>query len=372
MTRLRLAVVGAGHLGRFHARIAANLPDARLVAVVDPIADARNQLAAETGSKPLEHFQDLFGMADAVILATPTESHYKIARELLTGGIHVLVEKPVTTTVAEADELVQLAQRQQLTLQVGHIERFNPALTAVRDRLREPKYITARRLSPYSFRSTDIGVVHDLMIHDIDAVLSLVKSPITRVDAVGISVLGNSEDMVDARLHFSSGCIANLTASRVSFVAERTMQVFTDECCATLDMGSRKARLVSTTHEILSRQFQVDTLSTDQKAMLREQMFAELLVKSEVTVEDANAMQLEQLDFARAIRTSTDPQVTGVDGRDALAVAELILQKVAAHQWDGIAGRRQGPLAQPYFESVLEADDFWSEEDTVILRRKAG
>ncbi|TWU25937.1 Gfo/Idh/MocA family protein [Bythopirellula polymerisocia] len=372
MSRLKIAVVGAGHLGRFHARIAAALPDARLVAIVDTNEVACHELAAETGAKPLNDFRDLFGLVDAAIVATPTESHFEIARELLTGGIHVLAEKPITTTVSEAEELVELAQRQQLTLQVGHIERFNPALSAIRDRLQDPKYITTRRLSPYSFRSTDIGVVHDLMIHDIDAILSLVKSPVTRVEAVGMSVLGNSEDMVDARLHFSSGCIANLTASRVSFTAERSMQVFTDECCATIDFGARKASLVAPTKEILSRQFEVDTLTNDQKSKLREQMFAELLIKSDVVIEDANAMQLEQLDFVRAIRTSTEPQVTGVDGRDALAVAESILHQVHAHKWDGIAGNRQGPMAQPHCDSVLDSDDFWSEDDTVILRRKAG
>lgn len=372
MSRLRLAVVGTGHLGRFHARLAATLPDARLLAVVDTDEDARRQLSAETGSKPLDNFQDLFGLVDAAIIATPTVSHYEIARELLTGGIHVLVEKPITTTLAQADELVQLAHKQQLVLQVGHIERFNPAWRAIRDRLHDPKYITARRFSSYSFRSTDVGVVHDLMIHDIDAVLSLVKSPITRVEAVGISVLGNSEDMVDARLHFSSGCIANLTASRVSYTAERSMQVFTDDCCATVDFGAREARIVEPTAEILARQFHVDTLSSDQKSNLREQFFTELLLKSKVAVEDSNAMLDEQLDFARAIRTSTEPQVTGADGRDALAVAESILQQVQAHQWDGIAGNRRGPMAQPRFESVLESEELWSEEDTVILRRKAG
>ena len=162
MSRLRLAVVGAGHLGRFHARVAAKLPDARLVAVVDTQQAARDALAAEVGAQSLASVQELIGLADAAILATPTTSHNDVARELLLGGIHVLVEKPITTTLSEADELIQLAKRQQLVLQVGHIERFNPAFTAVQNRLADPKYITARRLSPYSFRSTDVGVVHDL------------------------------------------------------------------------------------------------------------------------------------------------------------------------------------------------------------------
>ncbi len=372
MSRLRLAVVGTGHLGRFHSRVAANLQEARLVAVVDPVASVREQVAAETKSTPLADYRDLIGLADAAIVATPTALHFDVVRELLLGGIHVLVEKPITTTVVQADELVNLANRQQLILQVGHIERFNPALTAVHKRLSDPKYITARRMSTYTFRSIDIGVVLDLMIHDIDAVLSLTNSPITRVEAVGISVLGKEEDIVDARLHFASGCIANLTASRVSYETVRSMQVFTDECCATIDFGSRQARLVEPTVEILSRQFNIDVLSPDQKNYLREQLFAELLVKSEVPVTDCNAMEQEQLDFARAIRTSSEPQVTGADGRYALAVAQEILDQVAAHQWDSGSNARRGPFALPYSTSVLEPADPWSLNDTVVLRRKAG
>jgi predicted dehydrogenase len=372
VSRMRLAVVGAGHLGRFHARVAANLSDARLVAVVDPIAFAREQVATETGAKPIADFRDLFGLVDAAIVATPTALHYDVARELLLGGIHVLVEKPITTTVAQAEELVNLADRQQLVLQVGHIERFNPAFTAVSNRLHDPKYITARRLSTYTFRSTDIGVVLDLMIHDIDAVLSLTQSPITRIEALGISVMGNEEDMVDTRLHFASGCIAHLTASRVSYETVRSMQVFTDECCATIDFGARQARLVQPSAEILNRQFAVDALSADQKNYFREQLFAELLVKSEVPVTDCNAMEQEQIDFIRAIRTSSEPRVTGSAGRDSLAVAQDILEKVQAHRWDSEAHNRRGPLAIPRQDSVLEGADSWSLNDTVVLRRKAG
>lgn len=372
MSRLKLAVVGAGHLGRFHARVAANLPDARLVAVVDPVASAREQVATEVGAKPLADYRDLIGLADAAIIATPTVLHHQVARELLLSGIHVLVEKPITTTIAEADELVSLAERQQLVLQVGHIERFNPAFTAVSYRLSDPKYITARRLSTYTFRSTDIGVVLDLMIHDIDAILSLVQSPVTRVEAVGISVLGKEEDIVDARLHFASGCIANITASRVSYETSRSMQVFTDQCCATIDFGTRQARLVEPANELLSRQFDVDALTAEQKNHLREHLFKALLVKSEVPVVDCNAMEQEQLDFARAIRTSTEPQVSGVAGRGALAVAEEVLSQVASHQWEGAPHRRVGPLAMPHSDSIFEPIDPWSVEDTVILRRKAG
>jgi predicted dehydrogenase len=372
VSRLKIAVVGAGHLGRFHARVAANLPDARLVAVVDPVAAAREQVAAEVGAKPLADFHDLIGLADAAIVATPTAMHHAVARELLLSGIHVLVEKPITTTLAQADELVNLAERQQLVLQVGHIERFNPAFTAVSGRLSDPKYITARRMSTYTFRSTDIGVVLDLMIHDIDAVLSLVPSPVIHVEAVGLSVMGHEEDIVDARLHFASGCIANITASRVSYESVRSMQIFTDNCCATIDFGARKARLVEPTAEMLSRQFDVDALTVEQKNQLREHLFEALLVKSEVAVTDCNAMEQEQLDFARAIRTNSEPQVSGTAGRDALAIAQEVVSQIGAHRWDGLSSRRMGPLAMPHSDSIFEPLDPWSAGDTVILRRKAG
>lgn len=372
MSRLKLAVIGAGHLGRFHARVSAQLADARLVAVVDPVASARENLAAETQCKPLVDFRDVIGLADAAIVATPTVLHYEIARELLLGGVHVLVEKPITTTVAQADDLVRLAERQQLVLQVGHIERFNPAFTAVCDQISDPKYITARRLSPFTFRSTDIGVVLDLMIHDIDAVLSLVRSPLSRVEAVGVSVMGQEEDIVDARLHFASGCIANLTASRVSYETARTMQVFTDQCCATIDFGGRKARLVQPTAEVLSRTFNIAELATEQQNYLRENLFTALLTKSEVAVADCNAMEQEQLDFVTAIRKSGDPQVCGMAGREALAVAQEVLAQVAAHRWDGLTGGRVGPRAMPQNDSIFEPLDPWSAEDTVIFRRKAG
>jgi predicted dehydrogenase len=359
-------------LGKFHARVATTLPDVRLVAVVDPVQAARDQVAAETGAQPLADYRELIGLADAAVIATPTSLHFEVVRELLLGGVHVLVEKPITTTVAQAEELVNLAQRQQLVLQVGHIERFNPAYTAVCHRLHDPKYITARRLSTYTFRSTDVSVVLDLMIHDIDAVLNLTKSPITRIEACGIAVLSKEPDIVDARLHFASGCIANLTASRVSYETARSMQVFTDDCCATIDFGARKARLVEPNAEILSRGFAADDLTAEQKNYLREHLFTELLAKTEVPVTDCNAMEQEQLDFARAIRTSTEPLVSGVHGRDALAVAQDILEQVEAHQWDrGVNGRR-GALAMPYSDSVLEPINAWSAEDTVILRRKAG
>ncbi len=372
MSRLRLAVVGAGHLGRIHARLAANLDGVQLVAVVDPIAETREQVAADTGAKPLADYRDLFGTVDAAVIATPTSNHAEVATDLLNGGLHLFVEKPLTATLAEAEPLVALAKRQQLVLQVGHVERFNPALVSVREKLEDPKYIEARRASGYTFRSTDVGVVMDLMIHDIDVVLSLVDSPVVRVEAFGFSVLGDHEDLVNARLHFASGCVANLTASRVSYAAERTMQVFTGECCASIDFATRRASIVEPTSEILDREFKLDTLSAGQRDHLREHLFSDLLVRRDVPSVETNAIEQELLDFAKAIQTGAAPQVTGSHGCDAVAVAEQILEQVAAHSWDGASGSRQGPFAMPLSPTVLSEPDHWSEDDTVVIRRKAG
>jgi predicted dehydrogenase len=374
MTRVRLAVVGVGHLGRIHARLAAGLSDIDLAAVVDSRPEVRQTVAAETGSRPVADYRDIIGEVDAAVIATPTVAHHRVASDLIRGGLHVLVEKPITQTLAEADELVQLARRRQVFLQVGHVERFNPALTSVQDRLQDVKFIEARRQSGYTFRSTDVGVVMDLMIHDIDVALSLVKSPVVSVDAVGISVLGDHEDMVSARLHFASGAVANLTASRTSYAPARAMQVYTPTCFAAIDFAARRSSIVQPRADVLERRFHVAELSDETRTVLRERLFDDLLVKHEVPAVETNAIEQEQLDFAAAIREGRSPRVTGVDGRNAVAVADMILDRVRSHQWDGTAAGRIGPLALPQSPAHLAtaSPDGWSEEDTVILRRKAG
>jgi len=372
MSRLRLAVVGAGHLGRIHARLASALPDIQLTAVVDPVEAARSRVADEFGAQAMADYRELFGLVDAAIVAAPTSHHFQLASELLRGGLHVLVEKPITTTVEEAAQLVRSARNRQLVLQVGHVERFNPAFTSVQEKLYDPKFIDAHRLSGYTFRSTDVGVVLDLMIHDIDVVLNLVQSPVEQIEAVGVSVLSGHEDMVNARLRFASGCVANLTASRVSHTNRRSMQVFTSQCCANINFADRCTSLIEPSEEVLSRAFDEKSLNPAQQEHFRENLFAELLRKHDLPTPDVNAIEEEQLDFAKAIRTGAQPCVTGSDGLDALSVAHTILEQVAAHQWDGAAGSRQGPLAMPESPNVLAGPDRWSLDDTVVIRRKAG
>ena len=371
MSRLRLAVVGTGHLGKIHARLASQMDQIDLVAVVDSNKEAVREVAAETGALALTDCRDLFGRVDAAVISTPTRSHCAIAEDLMQGGLHLLVEKPLAASLSEASQMVSLARKQHLVLQVGHVERFNPALSSLADKLQDPKFIEARRCSGYTFRSTDIGVVYDLMIHDIDIVLSLVQSTLVDVEAMGISVLGAQEDMVNARLRFDSGCIANLTASRVSYRAERSMQVITPVCSASIDFATRKSSIVEPKGNILDREFQAESLTQSQKDHLRENLFTELLCKRDLPTLEVNAIEQELLDFCNAISSGVSPRVSGAAGKNAVAVAEQILDKVSNHSWDGDSGTRRGALASPAASGIISLPDSWADDDTVIIR-KAG
>jgi predicted dehydrogenase len=370
-TPLRLAVIGTGHLGRIHARLAAGLSSARLVAVVDSCDKAREAVATEIGTRGVADHRDLIGEIDAAIVATPTSTHSKVASELMQAGIHTLIEKPLAPTLAECEHLVQLARQQNLILQVGHVERFNPGFTSVQGKLTDPKYIDAQRTSGYTFRSTDVGVVMDLMIHDIDVVLSLVQSPLQSVEAVGLSVLGSHEDIVNARLHFTSGCVVSLTASRVSYQSQRMMQVFTSRAFASIDFGSRTATLVEPCESVLRREFNADNLTPVRQQEFQQQCFTETLIKQTVAGPEINAIEQEQMDFTTAIEQNRRPQVDGADGRDAVAIAELILEQVDAHTWDGKQLGRQGPRAMPALP-ILSGADHWFQRDRGTPQRKAG
>ena len=347
MTPLRLAVIGAGHLGRIHARIAAGLDDVELVAIADPIEASRNSVAQEAGTRAVADYRELIGEIEAAVIAAPTTHHHAIGMELLGAGIPLLIEKPIALTSAEANDLVTLARQKGVALQVGHVERFNPALTAVAADVRDPKYIEATRTSGYTFRSTDIGVVMDMMIHDLDIVLSLAKSTVTDVQALGISVLGGHEDMASVRLTFASGCVANLTASRVSFQQKRTMSIFSSRGSASINFGTFEASVVMPSEAVLRREFRADRLSAEERAYWKENVFTQLLVRSQRDAQPVNAIQEEQRDFVNAVRTGQTPRVDGAAGRDAVAVAEMILERIAEHSWDGAAGGRNGALAMP-------------------------
>ena len=369
MTKLRVAVVGAGHLGRIHTRIARGLDEIELVAVADPVETTRRSVGDEFGVRTVADYRELVGEIDAAIVAAPTALHHVIGLNLLSGGVALLMEKPIAPTSAEADELVALARRQSLVLQVGQVERFNPALTSVAADVRDPKFITATRTSGYTFRSTDIGVVLDMMIHDLDIVLSLAKSPVEAVDAFGVSVLGGHEDLATARLTFASGCVAQLSASRVSFQQQRTMSIFTSRACTSINFASQEATVVHPRDDVLRREFGVEKLSAAERTYCREHLFDELLIRTEHKPAAVNAIEEEQRDFVRAIRDGVAPRVDGTAGRNAVALAEMILERIEEHAWDGKSGGRQGPFAMPALPIIAGSTQPAVEREQ---RRRAG
>src|ERR1700686_922075 len=238
---LRIAVVGVGHLGRHHARILATLPGAELVAVVDKQRARAEEIAAANGTRPFVDYRDVLGRVDAVTLAVPTELHREIALPFLSAGVPVLVEKPMARSLDEADEMIAAAARARVALAVGHTERFNPAVAAARSLVDGPRFIEVHRLGTFPDRSLDIDVVFDLMIHDLDVVLSIVPSEVTAVEAVGGAVLTPKPDIANARLRFASGCIANITASRISRDRVRKIRIFQRDAYLSVDYAAQEA-----------------------------------------------------------------------------------------------------------------------------------
>ncbi len=334
MSKVRLAVVGAGHLGRFHARLAATLEHVELVAVVDPVLDNRCRVAQEASTQPLADYRELIGKVDAAVVAAPTDKHCQIGTELLAGGVHVLVEKPIASTLDEARQLVAMAQQHQRILQVGHIERFNPAINAVAPIIGDVKYVESVRASGYTFRSTDIGAVLDIMIHDLDLLLTLVKSPLVDVQAVGMSLFGGHEDMAQARLRFANGCVANLTASRSSFEPRRRMQIYSTTAFADIDFGVPSASVIRPDQRILDGSLDLNQLSPKEQEELRDRLFDDLLPRQALELEPTNALLDELVDFVTCVDTGDTPRVTGAAGLDALAVATKILESISAHDWN--------------------------------------
>ena len=277
MKPVNVAVIGVGHLGRIHARILTGLPQFSLVGVVDPVAENLDRATADFHAPGFRSIHELRGEIDAAVIATPTRFHHQVASELLADGIHLLVEKPLASTYDEACVLVDLARRHGAVLQVGHVERFNPAFASVLPHVGVPKYISAVRRSGFSFRSTDIGVVLDLMIHDIDLVLSLVRSPLRHVEALGLALFGRHEDVANARLSFENGCVAELSASRASRTPARTMDVWSARTMASLDFGARAASVIHPSTAVLRREIDIERLVPAERNALKETLLAEHL-----------------------------------------------------------------------------------------------
>src|ERR1700736_4858814 len=305
MKKLRVGVVGVGHIGSNHARLYADIPSADFSAIYDVDLDRASSIAKKyrvTAAKSLDEFAQL---VDAASVATPTNSHYEVALPLLQRGKHLLVEKPITENTAHAGELAELAARNQLILQVGHVERFNPVLSALEARLTHPRFIEAHRLSPYPNRSTDIGVVLDLMIHDLEIILHLVRSPVQSIDAVGVPVLSRSEDIANARLRFANGCVANVTSSRISPERMRKIRVFQEDAYLSLDYEKQSG-------EIYRRE-------------------AGKISREKVVIDREEPLKRELVSFIECASTGREPLVSGFQATVALKLAVEITKRIASN-----------------------------------------
>ncbi len=339
MSPMKMAVVGAGALGRHHARILSEFDDVELVAVAETNPQAGQAVAEACHTRWVADSRELLGQIDAVSIVVPTSAHLGVAVDFLRRSIPTLIEKPLAANVAEARQLVDLSQRYKTILQVGHVERFNPATQTAWKLCGQPKYIRAERLSPYAFRSTDIGVVHDLMIHDLDLILDLVKAPIRKVEAFGISILGDHEDTAQARIHFEDGCIADITASRVNPTAKRSMQVWSHSGCVNVDFGTREVVAYGPSQELL---YGTSPLARSREpgadiAQLKTEIFGKYIEVHEPQVPPSDALTAELRSFVDCVRHGQSPLVGGSEGLAAMQAAEEVLISLATHQWDGKA-----------------------------------
>ncbi len=348
MARLPLAVVGVGHLGKEHARILSGMADVELVGVVDPNRQQAEAVAARCNTRAFRDHRELLGQARAAVLAAPTSYHHALACDLLDAGVHLLIEKPLAASADQARELVSLAKKQSVILQVGHIERFNPAFEELQARPLRPCYLRAERCGGFTGRSTDVGVVLDLMIHDLDLILALVRSDVQRVESLGVAVLGGHEDVAQARLVFANGCVADVSASRVHPEAKRQMHAWGPEGYAGVDFGKRQLTLMQPgerLRKIDSRRLDAATL-----AGLKGDLFGAYVQSCTIDCNvrhKADQLTRELEEFVRCVRTGEAPRVPGEAGLAALELAGRVLDGIAAHRWEGRAEGATGPRQLP-------------------------
>src|SRR5215831_7461937 len=302
---LRTAVIGVGYLGRFHAQKYAQLPGSQLVGVVDANFETAGRVAAELKVTAFNNYTELLDRVDAVSIAVPTPLHFEVARAFLERGVHVLVEKPITTTVEDAQALIDLAKRKRCVLQVGHLERFNPTIVAATKILKTARFVESHRLAAFKVRGTDVSVVLDLMIHDIDLIQELVGAPIVSIDAAGSAVFSGDLDIANARIRFANGCVANTTASRVSMKQERKIRIFQDDAYLSIDLQQKILTVI--------RKKSDAPVESPAQVAIEEQSF-----------DQGDALLDEVTAFLQAARAGTQPVVTGEDGLRALQTAMQI------------------------------------------------
>jgi predicted dehydrogenase len=302
MERLRVGVVGVGHLGSIHAKVYSRLDNVKLVGVCDCNIERSLEIGKRFHAASYSDYEELFDKVDAASIVVPTSLHYNVAKDFLEHGIHVLIEKPITKTLSEADELIEIAARKKLILQVGHIERFNSAVLALEPYINTPKFIECQRLGPFHKRVKDVGVVLDLMIHDIDIVLGLIKKEVASIEAVGLSTISDYEDVANVRLTFEDGTIADITASRVTKDVVRKMRIFQEDSYLSLDYVTQDAMIFRKTGD------KIDT--------------------EKIRIKKKEPLKKELKSFVDCVRNLKRPIVSGLEGRRALAVALEIVKKI--------------------------------------------
>jgi predicted dehydrogenase len=335
---VQAAVIGVGHLGRHHARLMKEVPGAELVAVVDSREEQGRAVGKDLGVPWFASADELPASVRAVSVAVPTSLHHAIVCPLLERGLHVLVEKPMAATPEEARAMAELARKGSLVLQVGHVERFNPALSVMKRLHVQPRFIQAERLAPFTYRALDVSVVMDLMIHDVDIVLQLAAAPLERVDAVGSAVLGREVDIASARLQFENGCVANITASRVSFEPVRKTRVFGEDTFVSMDFATRRAFVVRKAAGFsLGSLSQASAAALPQKASFKEFIQQGILDTEQIDMDATNPLQEELTAFIAAVRGVPPPGgragVPASDGLAAMDVAFRISEQIRAHRW---------------------------------------
>lgn len=323
MKKLKVGVIGVGHLGSLHAKMYAEIPAAEFVGVYDVNDGKRSDVAAKYSVRAFSSVPELLSAVDAVSIATVTTTHHAVALQALSAGKHVLIEKPITSTIAEADELIALAKKNDVVIQVGHIERFNPAIISLEAYQLKPMFIESHRLAQFNPRGTDVAVVLDLMIHDIDIILSLVNSPVQQIDANGVAVVSDTPDIANARLQFENGCVANVTSSRISRTKMRKMRMFQSNAYIAIDFQQGSADVFR-----LGNEGEGSLWSTMLLGQIGEGKKKRNIIYEQPEIKKINALKVELESFIASVQNGTRPVVNGEDGRMALDVAQRIIQKI--------------------------------------------
>lgn len=321
-------MIGVGHLGKEHARVYAEMPGVDLYGVVDVQSKQAEKIAQLYNTRYFTNYKEVINNVAAVSIVVPTKYHYAIAKEFLQQGVHVMIEKPMTGTVSEARELIDISEKKKLVLQAGYIERFNPTIVAIKKLSIKPKFIECHRLSPFTFRSADIGVVLDLMIHDIDIILHITGSKVKKFDAVGVNVISDKEDIANVRIQFENGCVANITASRVSLTPMRKMRLFSEDSYISIDYQKKDALIYKKSPKLTLKSLNISEMDISTIADLKSYVFGDLLKIERVNMDDYEPLKKELESFVDCVVEQKKPVVSGEEGLKAIEVANDIVCEI--------------------------------------------